>query len=74
MKSPTHITFRNTSVIDHVLGCSPSQILQHGVINVTLSNCQLIYCTSKISKITDISKGVFINRNKRVSINKFSLV
>ena len=51
IKSPTYITCRNTSLIDHILASIPSQISQHGVINVSVSDHQLIiYCTRKINK------------------------
>ena len=49
IKSLTCITCRNTSLIDH--SSIPSQISQHGVINVSVSDHQLIYCTRKINKI-----------------------
>ena len=51
IKSPTRITCKNTSLIDHILASIPSRISQHGVINVSVSDHQLIYCTRKINKI-----------------------
>ena len=39
------------SLIDHVLASLPDRISQEGVINVGLSDHQLIYCTRKISRI-----------------------
>ena len=51
IKSPTRITCRNTSLIDHILASIPSRVSQHGVINVSVSDHQLIYCTRKINKI-----------------------
>ena len=39
-----------TSLIDHILASIPSRISQHGVINVRVSDHQLIYCTRKINK------------------------
>ena len=51
IKSPTRITCRNTSLIDHILASIPSQVSQHGVINVSVSDHQPIYCTRKINKI-----------------------
>ena len=51
MKSPTKITCRDTSLIDYILESIPSQISQHGVINVNVSNHQLIYCTRQINEI-----------------------
>ena len=51
IKSLTPITCRNTSLIDHILASIPSQVSQHGVINVSVSDHQLIYCAKKINKI-----------------------
>ena len=51
IKSPTRITCKNTSLIDHNLASIPSRVSQHGVINVSVSGHQLIYCTRKINKI-----------------------
>ena len=50
VESLTHITCRNTSLNDHILASIPSQISQHIVINVSVSDHQLIYCTRKIDK------------------------
>ena len=51
LKSPTRITCRNTSLIDHISASIPSRVPQHGVTNVSVSDNQLIYCTRKINKI-----------------------
>ena len=51
IKSPTPITCRNTSLIDHILASIPSRVSQHGVFNVGVSDHQLIYCAKKINKI-----------------------
>ena len=58
IKSPTRITCRNTSLIDHILASIPSRVSQHGVINVSVSDHQLIYCTKKIIKS---KQGVYTN-------------
>ena len=51
IKPPKRITCRNTSLIDHILLSIPSRVSQHGVINVNVSDHQLIYFTRKINKI-----------------------
>ena len=51
IKSPTRITCRNTFLIDHIVASTASRISQHSVINVSLSDHQLICCTRKITKI-----------------------
>ena len=45
IKSLSSVTCRNTSLIDHILASIPSQLSQHGVINIIVSDHQLIYCT-----------------------------
>ena len=51
IKSPTRITCSSTSLIDHKLASLPDRISQEGVMNVGLSDHQLIYCTRKISRV-----------------------
>ena len=43
IKSPTRITCSSTSLIDHILASFPERISQEGLINVGLSDHQLIY-------------------------------
>ena len=50
IKYPTRITCRNASLIDNILASIPSRISQHGAINISASDHQLIYCTRKINK------------------------
>ena len=47
-KSPTRITKNKSSLLDHVLTNSIERILQSGVIDIGVSNHQLIYCTRKV--------------------------
>ena len=60
IKYRSHITCRNTSLIDHILNSIPSQISQHGVINVSVPDHQFIYCKRKRNKIKkgDIHKHI----------------
>ena len=51
IKSSTRITCRNISLIDHIIASSLLRVSQHGVINVSVSDHQFIYCTRKINKI-----------------------
>ena len=50
----THITSRNTSLMDHILASIPSHVSQHGVIHVSVFDHQLICCTRKINKIKTV--------------------
>ena len=51
IKSPSRITCSSASSIDHILASLTDKISQEGVINVVLSDQQLVYCTRKISRI-----------------------
>ena len=51
MKSPTRINCSSTSLIDHILAILPELISHEGVINVDLSDHQLIQRARKISRI-----------------------
>ena len=51
IKSPTRIACSSTSLIDHILASLPDRISQEGVMNVGLSDHQLIYCIRKISRV-----------------------
>ena len=47
---PTRITKNSSSLLDHVLTNSANRISQFGIVNVGLSDHQLIYCTRKITR------------------------
>ena len=51
IKPPTRITCSSTSLIDDILAIPPDRVFQEGVINVGLSDHQLIYCTRKIIRV-----------------------
>ena len=51
IKSPTRITCSSTSLIDHILASFSSRISHEGVMNVGLSDHQLIYCTRKVTSV-----------------------
>ena len=51
IKSSTRITCRNIALIDHIIASSLLRVSQHGVINVSVSDHQFIYCTRKIDEI-----------------------
>ena len=50
IKSPTRVTCSTSSLIDYILTTFPERVSQQGIIDVGLSDCQLIYCTWKISR------------------------
>ena len=49
--SPTRITENSSSLLDHILTNSTDRVSQSGVVDTSLSDHQLIYCTRKISRI-----------------------
>ena len=48
---PTRITTGSSTIIDHILASFPERVTQSAVIDIGLSDHQLIYCTRKISRI-----------------------
>ena len=51
IKLPTRITFSSSTIIDHILASYPKRVTQHAVIDIALSDHQLIYYIRKISRI-----------------------
>ena len=50
LKSPTRVTLSTSSLIDHILKNTNEKIAQCGLINVGLSDHQMIFCTRKTKK------------------------
>ena len=51
IKEPTRITCSTSTPLDHILTNSSEKVSQKGVIDVGISDHQLIYCTRKIKRI-----------------------
>ena len=51
IKCPTRVTCNSSSILDHVLDSFPDRVSQSGVINIGISDHQLIYCTRKNARI-----------------------
>ena len=51
IKHPTRVTCNGSSILDHDLASFPDRVSQSGVIDVGISDHQLIYCTRKIARI-----------------------
>ena len=60
IKYPTRITCHTSTVIDHIFTNCEENVTQSGVIDTSLSDHQLIFCTRKI-------KRVKTNNHKRIS-------
>ena len=72
IKSPTRITDNKSSLLDHVLTNSLEKVPQSGVIDVGLSDHQLIYCTRKaIHSKTNSHTQIKIRSLKNYTIDAF---
>ena len=63
IESPTWITCSSSSIIDHILASFPDKVSQQGILNVGLSDHQLIFCTRKITRIKSGSHKQIIFRS-----------
>ena len=68
---PTCITCRNTSLIDYILASIPSPISQHGVVNVSISEHQLIYCTRRIIITGSVHKHINVHSFKKYTVDAY---
>ena len=51
IKVPTRLTCNSATFIDYISESYPERLTQHGIIDVELSDHQLIFCTRKIYRI-----------------------
>ena len=77
IQCPTRVTCSTSTLVDHILASSPSRVSQKGVINVSLSDHQFIFCTRKVSKCKTGGVLQYINfrslKNYRADDHKKSL-
>ena len=72
IKVPTRTTTSSSTIIDHILASYPQRVTQCGVIDISLSDHQLIYCTRKISRIKRGShKQIQFHSFKHYTVNLF---
>ena len=73
IQCPTRVTCSTSTLIDHILASFPSRVSQKGVINVGLSDHQLIFCAPKVSKFKTGGAHKYINfrslKNPRILKN-----
>ena len=69
IQEPTRITSTTSSLLDYILTNAGWKISQKGVIDVGLSDHQLIYCTQKILR----TKGNMHNQIRVWSLKKYTL-
>ena len=78
IKFPVQVTCSTSSLIDHILTTFPERVSQQGIINVRLSDHQLIYCTRKFlhtktrthKQITFASLKIFTAEPYREDLSK----
>ena len=51
IKVPALVTCNSATIIDHILANCPERVTQQGIIDVGLSDHQLIFCTRKSFRI-----------------------
>ena len=51
IEAPTRVTCSSPTINDHILASFPNRVSQQGVIDVGLSDHQIVYCSRKISRI-----------------------
>ena len=73
IKEPTRITCSTSTLLDHILTNSSEKVSQKGVIDVGISDHQLIYCTRKIESIKHIMNSeIQIRSLKKYSAEIFT--
>ena len=72
ISSPTRVTCNTSSLIDHVLTNADEKISQSGVIDIGISDHQLIFCTRKINRIkSGATKYINFRSMKKYTKNLF---
>ena len=73
IKEPTRITCSTSSLLDHMLTNSSEKISQKVVINIGISDHQLIYCTRKIKTIKhDMHNQIQVRSLKKYNVEIFT--
>ena len=72
IKHPTRITCHTSTLIDHIITNCEEQVTQSGVIDTSLSDHQLIFCTRKIKRVkTNNHKQISFRPLKNYSMENF---
>ena len=73
IRNPTRITCNTSSLLDHILSNSVEKISNSGVINVSISDHQLIYFTRKILRCkSNTHQKTFVRCFKNYSVPLFN--
>ena len=73
LRQPTRITCNSSSLIDHILTNAQNKISQSGIIDLGISDHQLIYCTRKVTR-NNSGKTKFIKLRSMKNYNKEDFV
>ena len=72
IKHPTRITCHTSTLIDHIITNCKETVTQSGVIDTSLSDHQLIFCTRKIKRVnTNNHKQISFRSLKSYSMENF---
>ena len=72
IKHPTRITCHTSTLIDHIITNCEEKVTQSGVIDTSLSDHQLIFCTRKIKRVkTNNHKQISFRSLKNYSKENF---
>ena len=55
IQEPKRITEKSETLLDHIISISAQKVSQHGVLNLGVSDHQLIYCTRKSPEVKSFS-------------------
>ena len=85
IQEATHITETSETLLDHIISNSTQKVSQHGVVNLGLSDHQMIYCTRKstraknydhkyikIRSMKNYSRELFLNKLKLLKFPSYS--
>ena len=85
IQEATHITETSETLLDHIISNSTQKVSQHGVLNLGLSDHQMIYCTRKstraknydhkyikIRSMKNYSRELFLNKHKLLKFPSYS--
>ena len=69
---PTHISCSSCTIIDHILESYPDRVSQKGIIDIGISDHQLIFCIRKTLKTkTGSHKQISFHSLKHYSVGAF---
>ena len=79
IQEATRITETSETLLDHIISNSTQKISQHGVLNLGLSDHQMIYCTRKSTRAKSydhkyIKVRSMKNYNRELFLNKLKLL